>query len=246
MTRVAAVTGGAGGIGEAVVLRLAEDGCLPVVLDTNEAAARRLIAELKERDITAACLMVDVTQAAAVREAFGKIVSDFGRIDVLVNVAGGTLHKHAVEDFPLAHWQATIDANLTSAFLCSQAVIGAMKSQQGGSIINISSAIGFTGAVNRAAYAAAKSGIVGFSKALALELAPYGIRVNVVAPGRTATKRVVAGYSPEEWQSADKLNPLGRAAEPREIADAVAFLAAEASGYMTGQTLHVNGGKFIP
>ena len=246
MTRVAAVTGGAGGIGEAVVLRLAEDGCLPVVLDTNEAAARWLIAELKERDIAAACLMVDVTQAVAVREAFGKIVSDFGRIDVLVNVAGGTLHKHAVEDFPLAHWQATIDANLTSAFLCSQAVIGAMKSQQGGSIINISSAIGFAGAVNRATYATAKSGIVGFSKALALELAPYGIRVNVVAPGRTATKRVVAGYSPEEWQSADKLNPLGRAAEPGEIADAVAFLAAEASGYMTGQTLHVNGGKFMP
>lgn len=246
MIKIAAVTGGAGGIGEAVVLRLAGDGCFPIVLDINEVAARRLVTELKQRQIAAACFMADVTQATAVRETFGKIVGDFGRIDVLVNVAGGTLHKHAVENFSLAHWQATIDANLTSAFLCSQAVIGAMKSQQGGSIINISSAIGFTGAVNRAAYAAAKAGIVGFSKALALELAPYGIRVNVVAPGRTATTRVVAGYSPEEWRSADKLNPLGRAAEPREIADAVAFLAAEASGYITGQTLHVNGGKFMP
>ena len=244
--RVAAVTGGAGGIGEAVVSRLAEDGCVPIIIDTNEAGTRRLVTELKERNIAAAALTVDVTQAAAVREAFGKIVSDFGRVDVLVNVAGGTLHKHPVEDFPLAHWQATIDANLTSTFLCSQAVIGAMKSQHGGSIINISSAIGFTGAVNRSAYAASKAGIVGFSKALALEVAAHGIRVNVVAPGRTATRRVVAGYSADEWQAADKLNPVGRAAEPKDIAEAVAFLAGAASAYITGQTLHVNGGKFMP
>lgn len=246
MTRVAVVTGGAGGIGQAVVFRLAEDGYRPVIIDQNEAVTRELTAELKSKGIDGSSLIFDVTQAAAVRNAFAKIVTDFGRIDVLVNVAGGTLHKHAVEDFPLAHWQATIDINLSSTFLCCQAVIGAMKAQRSGSIVNVSSAIGFTGAVNRAAYAAAKAGIVGFSKALALELGPSGIRVNVVAPGRTATKRVVAGYSPEEWRSADKLNPLGRAAEPAEIADAVAFLASEASSYMTGQTLHVNGGKFMP
>lgn len=246
MTRVAAVTGGAGGIGEAVVLRLAEEGCRTIIIDQNETATHQLAAQLKAKSLEGVSLILDVTQAAAVREAFAKIVADFGRIDVLVNVAGGTLQRHRVEDFPLAHWQATVDANLTSTFLCSQAVIGVMKSQRSGSIINISSAIGFTGAVNRAAYAAAKAGIVGFSKALALELAPSGIRVNVVAPGRTATKRVVAGYSPEAWQSADKLNPLGRAAEPSEIADAVVFLASEASSYITGQTLHINGGKFMP
>jgi 3-oxoacyl-[acyl-carrier protein] reductase len=246
MARVAVVTGGAGGIGEAVVFRLAEDGCVPIVIDNNESAARNLVADLKARSITADFLHVDVTQRPAVQQAFAKIISDFGRLDVLVNVAGGTLYRHSVEDFPLAHWQATIDANLTSTFLCSQAVIGAMKARRSGSIINISSAIGFNGAINRSAYAAAKAGIVGFSKALALEVASHGIRVNVVAPGRTATKRVVAGYSPEEWRSADKLNPLGRAAEPREIADAVVFLASEASAYMTGQTLHVNGGKFMP
>ncbi len=246
MTRIAVVTGGAGGIGQAVVFRLAEDGCRPIVIDQNEGATREFVAELKSKGIEAVSIISDVTQETAVRNAFAKIVADFGRIDVLVNVAGGTLQKHTVEDFPLAHWQATIDANLTSTFLCSQAVIGAMKSQRSGSIVNISSAIGFTGAVNRGAYAAAKAGIVGFSKALALELGPFGIRVNVVAPGRTATKRVVAGYSPEEWRSADKLNPLGRAADPKEIADAVAFFASEASSYMTGQTLHVNGGKFMP
>ena len=246
MRRVAAVTGGAGGIGEAVVFRLAEDGCVPIVIDNNEAAGGHLSADLKARAIEAAFLLVDVTQRMEVQQAFAKIISDFGRIDVLVNVAGGTLHKHPVEDFPLAHWQATIDANLTSTFLCSQAAIGAMKSQGSGTIINIASAIGFTGAVNRSAYAAAKAGIVGFSKTLALEVASHGIRVNVVAPGRTATKRVVAGYSAEEWQAADRVNPLGRAASPRDIADAVAFLAGETSGYMTGQTLHVNGGRLMP
>ncbi len=246
MTRIAVVTGGAGGIGQAVVFRLAEDGCRPIIIDQNEAATREFVTELKSKGIEGSSFILDVTQETAVHNAFGKIVADFGRIDVLVNVAGGTLHRHAVEDFPLAHWQATIDVNLTSTFLCSRSVIGAMKSQRSGSIVNVSSAIGFTGAVNRAAYAAAKAGIVGFSKALALELGPFGIRVNVVAPGRTATKRVVAGYSPEEWRSADKLNPLGRAAEPKEIADAVAFFASEASSYMTGQTLHVNGGKFMP
>jgi NAD(P)-dependent dehydrogenase (short-subunit alcohol dehydrogenase family) len=246
MTRVAVVTGGAGGIGEAVVLRLAEEGCRTMIIDQNEAAARELATQLKSKKLEGFSFVLNVTQAAAVREAFAKIIVDFGRIDVLVNVAGGTLQRHRVEDFPLADWQATIDANLTSTFLCSQAVIGTMKSQRSGSIINISSAIGFTGAVNRAAYAASKAGIVGFSKALALELGPSGVRVNVVAPGRTATKRVVAGYSPEAWRSADKLNPLGRAAEPAEIADAVAFLASEASSYITGQTLHINGGKFMP
>ncbi|HEX9143227.1 MAG TPA: SDR family NAD(P)-dependent oxidoreductase, partial [Candidatus Binatia bacterium] len=182
MGKVAAVTGGAGGIGEAVVFRLAEEGCVPIVIDNNEAAVQQIIADLKARNIDAAFLLVDVTQRMEVQQAFAKIISDFGRIDVLVNVAGGTLHKHPVEDFPLAHWQATIDANLTSTFLCSQAVIGAMKSQGSGTIINIASAIGFTGAVNRSAYAAAKVGIVGFSKALALEVASHGIRVNVVAP----------------------------------------------------------------
>lgn len=246
MGKVAAVTGGAGGIGEAVVFRLAEEGCVPIVIDNNEAAVQQIIADLKARNIDAAFLLVDVTQRMEVQQAFAKIISDFGRIDVLVNVAGGTLHKHPVEDFPLAHWQATIDANLTSTFLCSQAVIGAMKSQGSGTIINIASAIGFTGAVNRSAYAAAKAGIVGFSKALALEVASHGIRVNVVAPGRTATKRVVAGYSADEWQAADSLNPLGRAAAPRDIADAVAFLAGGTSGYVTGQTLHVNGGRLMP
>ena len=116
------------------------------------------------------------------QKTFQKIISDHGRIDVLVNVAGGNLHRHKIEEFPLDHWRAVIDANQTSTFLCCRAVTGVMKCQKSGAIVNISSDIGFSGDANRSAYAAAKAGIVGFSKTLALELAPFGVRANVVAP----------------------------------------------------------------
>ncbi|HJU62641.1 MAG TPA: SDR family NAD(P)-dependent oxidoreductase, partial [Candidatus Binatia bacterium] len=172
-------------------------------------------------------------------------ISDHGRIDVLVNVAGGSLHRHKIEEFPLEHWQTVIDVNLTSTFLCCRAAIGVMKSRKSGAIVNISSDIGFSGDPSRSAYAAAKAGIVGFSKTLALELAPFGVRANVVAPGRIATPRVRATYSDAEWEAAAKRIPLGRAGEPEDIAEAVAFLASDSSRHMTGQTLHINGGRIM-
>ena len=120
-----------------------------------------------------------------------------------------------------------------------------MKNQKSGAIVNISSDIGFSGDAGRSAYAAAKAGIVGFSKTLALELAPYNVRANVVAPGRIATKRVRATYSDAEWEAAAKRIPLGHAGEPEDIAEAVAFLAGNSSRHMTGQTLHINGGRIM-
>jgi 3-oxoacyl-[acyl-carrier protein] reductase len=160
-------------------------------------------------------------------------------------VAGGSLHRHPIGEFPLDHWRAVIDANLTSTFLCCRAVIDLMKKQKSGAIVNISSDIGFSGDAGRSAYAAAKAGIVGFSKTLALELAPFGARANVVAPGRIATKRVRATYSDAEWETAAKRIPLGHAGEPSDVAEAVAFLAGDSSRHMTGQTLHINGGRIM-
>jgi NAD(P)-dependent dehydrogenase (short-subunit alcohol dehydrogenase family) len=180
-----------------------------------------------------------------VQKTFQKIISDHGHIDVLVNVAGGSLHRHPIGEFPLDHWRAVIDANLTSTFLCCRAVIDSMKTQKSGAIVNISSDIGFSGDAGRSAYAAAKAGIVGFSKTLALELAPFGARANVVAPGRIATKRVRATYSDAEWEAAAKRIPLGHAGEPSDVAEAVAFLAGDSSRHMTGQTLHINGGRIM-
>jgi len=245
MTQVAVVTGGASGIGQAVVERLVKDDFAVVILDINEEGGRQVAAAIRERGKQATFIGLDVTREADVQNAFQKIISDYGRIDVLVNVAGGSLHRHKIEDFSLDHWQAVIDVNLTSTFICCRAVTGLMKSQKSGAIVNISSDIGFSGDANRSAYAAAKAGIVGFSKTLALELAPFGARANVVAPGRIATKRVRATYSDAEWEAAAKRIPLGHAGEPEDIAEAVAFLAGESSRHMTGQTLHINGGRIM-
>jgi NAD(P)-dependent dehydrogenase (short-subunit alcohol dehydrogenase family) len=245
MNKLAVVTGGASGIGHAVVERLARDDFTVVILDINEESGKQVAAEIQRRGKPAAFIALDVTREADVQKTFQKIISDHGRIDVLVNVAGGSLHRHKIEEFPLSHWQAVIDVNLTSTFLCCRVVTGVMKSQKSGAIVNISSDIGFSGDATRSAYAAAKAGIVGFSKTLALELAPFGVRANVVAPGRIATKRVRATYSDAEWEAAAKKIPLGHAGEPEDVAEAVAFLAGDSSRHMTGQTLHINGGRIM-
>jgi 3-oxoacyl-[acyl-carrier protein] reductase len=245
MNKVAVVTGAASGIGQAVAEHLARDDCTVVILDINEEGGSQVAAELRTHGKQATFTRLDVTREADVQNTFQKIISDHGRIDVLVNVAGGSLHRHKIEEFPLDHWQAVIDVNLTSTFLCCRAVAGLMKSQKSGAIVNISSDIGFSGDPNRSAYAAAKAGIVGFSKTLALELAPFGVRANVVAPGRIATPRVRATYTDAEWEAAAKRIPLGHAGEPEDVAEAVAFLASESSRHMTGQTLHVNGGRIM-
>lgn len=243
---VAVVTGGAGGIGEAVVLRLVDDGFVVVVLDKNEKAGRDLVIEIEHGGGQGLFVGVDLTKKNDVKNAFERISSDLSTVDVLVNLAGGTLHKKRIEDFSLVEWHEVIDTNLTSAFLCCQSVVGTMKKHQKGVIINTSSDIGFTGSAERTAYAAAKAAIIGFSKSLALELAQFGIRVNVIAPGRTATKRVMSRYSSETWAAAAKEIPMGRAAEPREIAAGISFLASEDSNFITGHTLQVNGGLIMP
>ncbi len=245
MNKIAVVTGGASGIGQAVVERLVRDDFTALILDVNEEGGRQVAAQLQGRGKQAAFVRLDVTQETDVQAGFQQIISAHGRIDVLVNVAGGSMHRHKAEEFPLAHWHAVVDTNLTGTFLCCRAVIGTMKSQRSGAIINISSDIAFSGSENRAAYAAAKAGILGLSKTLALELAPFGVRVNVVAPGRIATKRVRATYSQNDWDAANKRIPLGHAGEPEDVAEAVAFLASEASRHMTGQTIHVNGGRIV-
>jgi 3-oxoacyl-[acyl-carrier protein] reductase len=245
MSKVAVVTGAASGIGQAVAERLARDDFTVIILDINEEGGKQIAADIRGRGKQASFIPLDVTREADVQKTFQKIFSGDGRIDVLVNVAGGSLHRHKIEEFPLDHWQAVVDVNLTATFLCCRAVIGVMKSQKSGAIVNISSDIGFSGDPNRSAYAAAKAGIVGFSKTLALELAPFGVRANVVAPGRIATKRVRATYSDAEWEAAAKRIPLGHAGEPEDVAEAVAYLASDASRHMTGQTLHINGGRIM-
>jgi len=245
MSKIAIVSGGAGGIGQAVAQRFVENKMFVVLLDMNEEAGKQVAADFVKCSAAVSFLQADLTQEAEVRATFEKIITAHDRVDALVNVAGGSLHRHQLEDFPLAHWRAVIDANLTSTFLCCRAVVALMKKQKSGAIVNISSDIGFSGDAGRSAYAAAKAGILGLTRSLALELATCGVRVNAVAPGRIATPRVRASYTDAEWDAAAKRIPVGRAGEPEDVAEAVAFLASDAAKHMTGQTIHVNGGRIM-
>jgi len=245
MNKVAVVTGGAGGIGQAVANRLAKDNYNLVILDMNDEAGIQVVADFHKRGLELRFLHADLTQEAEVQATFEKIKTNNARIDVLVNVAGGSLHRHNLEEFPLKEWQAVIDANLTSTFLCCRAVVGTMKNQKSGAIVNISSDIGFSGGEKRSAYAAAKAGILGLTKSLALELAASGVRVNAVAPGRISTPRARSHYSDAEWEEANRRIPMGHPGAPEDVAEAVAFLAGDSAKHLTGQTIHVNGGRIM-
>jgi len=244
--RIAIVAGGAGGIGEAIVRRLAEDDYVPIILDQDKQAGQAALAHLVSDGGRGEFIGLDLTQSTEVQGAFSKINAAHGRLDVLVNVAGGSLYKHPLEDFPLLEWKKVIDVNLKATFLCCQAFVQIMQSHNTGIIINTSSNFVVTGSATRSAYAASKAAVIAFTKSLALELGPHGIRANVVAPGLTATEKVMGHFSPELWAQQGKSVPMGRTAEVRDIGEAVAFLSSEASGYMTGQTLHVNGGLVMP
>jgi NAD(P)-dependent dehydrogenase (short-subunit alcohol dehydrogenase family) len=245
MNKVAVVTGGAGGIGQAVADRFAKDNYRVVILDVNDEAGKQVAADFRKRSVEISFHRADLTLEADVQVTFEKIKADHARIDILVNVAGGSMHRHRFEEFPLKDWQTVVDANLTSTFLCCRAVVGMMKNQKSGAIVNISSDIAFSGSENRSAYAAAKAGVLGLTKTLALELATFGVRVNAVAPGRIATPRVRAAYSDQEWEESNKRIPTGHPGAPEDVAEAVAFLASDAAKHMTGQTVHVNGGRIM-
>ncbi len=245
MHKVAVVTGGAGGIGRAVAERLGRDQFAIVLLDVNKQAGDQVASGFCQRGLEVSFIHADLSQETQVGAAFGRIIEAHGRIDALVNVAGGSLHRHLTEHFPLLHWRAVIDANLTSTFLSCRAVIGSMKQQKTGAIVNISSDIAFGGDADRPAYAAAKAAILGLTRSLALESASFGVRVNAVAPGRIATPRVRANYSDAEWEAAAKKIPLGHAGKAEDVAEVVAFLTSEAAMHITGQTVHVNGGRIM-
>jgi 3-oxoacyl-[acyl-carrier protein] reductase len=242
VNKIAVVTGGAGGIGQAVVLRLARAGFDVCIVDQNETAGRELAALLAQQKYSAEFYRVDLKRAAEIKNSFEHIYAKSERVDVLVNLAGGTLHKHPITQFPLSEWREVIDVNLKATFLCCQAVCKPMREAKSGVIINTASNFGITGSAGRTAYSAAKAAIIAFTKSLALEMAPYGVRVNTIAPGLTATARVLAVHSEEDWRRLSAGLPMGRAGEPHDIAEGVNFLAGDESAFMTGQLLHVNGG----
>ena len=243
--RVAVVTGGMGGLGEAISQRLARDGMRVVTTYSpgNEHAAEWLQTQ-KDAGFDFAAYRVDVAQYDSCMAAVRKIVGDLGRIDILVNNAGitrdGTFKKMSVED-----WRAVMQTNLDSVFNMTRQVLDGMLECQWGRIINISSVNGQKGAFGQANYAAAKAGLHGFTKALALEVARKGITVNTVSPGYLRTKMV--NKVPQDILNAKILPeiPVGRLGEPGEVAGLVAYLASDEAGFITGANIAINGGQHM-
>lgn len=242
--KVALVTGGGSGIGRATSLLLSREGSKVIVADILFEAAKQVAEEIHREGGSAYGLMVDVTQRASVQRMIQEARSRSGQIDILVNIVGGSTPKSVLE-MDESDWDRTLDLNLKSVFLCCSSVLGFMVERSYGKIVNLSSAQAFSGAPLRAAYAAAKGGVVGFTKSLALEVARLGISVNAVAPGLVATERVRAMHSEEEWQKAIASRPTGRAVSPEEVARVVLFLVQDGQSSITGQTIHVNGGALM-
>jgi 3-oxoacyl-[acyl-carrier protein] reductase len=244
--RVAIVTGAAQGIGAATARRLAAEGAVVAVVDLDEGRTKPVVDEIRTAGGTAVGYGCDVTDAAAVEATVGAVVQAHGRLDVLVNNAGIT-RDNLLFKMPVAEWEAVLRTNLTSMFLCCQAAQQHMVAARYGRIVNLSSrsALGNRGQVN---YAAAKAGVQGLTATLAIELGPFGITVNAVAPGYVATAMTAAtaarvGATPEDHQRmAAESTPLRRVAQPAEIASVIAFLASDDASYVSGQTLYVNGG----
>jgi len=243
--RVVAITGGSRGIGRAVALRFAEEKAKVVIVhyDPDESASKDTMNLLTERGAEAESHKVDVSAYGDVEVLFQDILSRYERVDVLVNNAGitrDTLVMRMSED----DWDAVMQVNLKSVFNCTHAVIRPMIKQRGGRIVNITSVVGLIGNVGQANYAASKAGIIGFTKTVAREVAARGITVNAVAPGFIDTE-MTASLSEKVKESFLRQIPLGRIGQPEDVAEAVYWLCSSAAGYITGQTVHVNGGMFM-
>lgn len=236
--KVAMVTGGARGIGREIALRLAEAGVDVVVSDVAD--AEPVAEEIRKTGRQSLAVTADVTSASDVASLVEKVVEKFERIDILVNNAGiardQLLLRMSDED-----WEAVLNVNLKSVFLCSRAVLRHMLRQRWGRIISISSIVGIVGNPGQANYASSKAGIIGFTKTLAREVGSRGITANAIAPGFIVSK-MTDQLSEEQKGEMLKRIPLGFLGTPRDVAEAVAFLASEEARYITGQVLGVDGG----
>jgi len=241
--RVALVTGASQGIGRACALNLAAAGASVALAARNQERLNELAQQISSSGGKAAAFALDVSDEEQIKSACKAIISQFGKIDILVNNAGIT-HDQLILRMKRADWDAVLNTNLTSAYLCIQQVIGTMLKQRWGRIINITSVFGQTGQAGQANYAASKAGLIGLTMAVAREVASRNITCNAVAPGFIETA-MTSGLSEDFKQNALKVIPLGRIGAPEDVAQAVGFLASDEAGYITGHVLNVNGGMFM-
>lgn len=240
---IALVTGASRGIGRAIAMQLGAHGATVIGTATSESGAAAIGDALAEAGVKGAGLALDVTQPEQIEQLLKTIAERFGDPTILVNNAGIT-RDNLLMRMKDEEWESIIETNLSSVFRLSKACIRSMMKARHGRIINIASVVGAMGNAGQANYAAAKAGVIGFSKSLARELGSRGITVNAVAPGFIDTD--MTRELPESSRTAlQQQIPLGRLGAPDDIAAAVVFLASPAGGYITGETLHVNGGMYM-
>jgi 3-oxoacyl-[acyl-carrier protein] reductase len=241
--KVALVTGASQGIGRAASLLLAEAGVRVAVAARNVEKLSTLAAEIVARGGEALAVPMDVADPAEVKAGFQQILAKFGKLDILVNNAAITRDTLALR-MKLEDWEAVVRTNLTGAHLCTQQALGAMLKQRSGRIINLTSVVAETGNAGQANYVASKAGLIGLTRAIAVEVASRNITVNAVAPGFIETP-MTDSLSQEMKDKVRALIPLGRFGSDRDVATAIVFLASDEAAYITGQVLRVNGGMHM-
>jgi 3-oxoacyl-[acyl-carrier protein] reductase len=239
--QVAIVTGSGQGIGKAIALRLAAEGADIGIIDVNSKNGEATGKEIRDLNRRAVSTAADVANFDAVGAAMNEIVDALGRLDVLVNNAGTEKRAPFLEITP-DDWQRQLDVNLSGTFYCSQVAAREMAKRRYGRIVNLSSVAGLIGPIDLAAYGAAKAGIVGLTRAAALDLADFGITVNAIAPGPIETELMLGVWSAEALRERPQHGAIARFGTVDEIAHAALFLASPASGFITGVTLSVDGG----
>lgn len=244
--RVALITGASQGIGRACAVKLAKCGASIALVARNQQKLEEVVQEISSTGntgILARAYPTDIENEEQVKASFKSVISEFGKIDILVNNAGIT-RDQLVMRMKRADWDAVLNTNLTSAYLCTQQAISSMLKQRWGRIINITSVFGQMGQAGQANYAASKAGLIGLTMAIAREVGSRNITCNAVAPGfiQTAMTEVL---SDEMKQTALKMIPLGRVGNPEEVANCVAFLASDEAAYISGHVLNVNGGMLM-
>ena len=242
--KVALVTGGSRGIGRAVALNLAENGAdVAINYAGNTAAAEEVKAAIEKLGRKAMLVQGSVADTDGVQAIVNQVVKELGRLDILINNAGIT-RDGLLMRMKEADWDAVLETNLKGVFNCSKAVMRTMMKQKSGRIVNMASVVGEMGNAGQANYAAAKAGVIGFTKSLAKEVASRGITVNAVAPGFIATDMTKVLTDDQKAEMA-KTIPLGRAGQPEDVANAVLFLVSDEAAYITGQVLNVDGGMVM-
>jgi NAD(P)-dependent dehydrogenase (short-subunit alcohol dehydrogenase family) len=247
--RTGLITGASKGIGRATALRLAGEGCAVAVNGRDVAAVDALVDEIHRKGGHAIPAVGDVGRPADVEQMVAGVVSEFGTIDILVNNAGGGSMARWLDDVDEAAWTKSLGGNLTSAFLVTKAVVPHMRARRRGRIVMVASIAGRNmSRLSGPEYSAAKGGMLAFMRHIAVELAPYNVTVNAVAPGPTMVERVAKKWELRGAEEREKILrniPLGRPAQPEEIAAPILFLASDDASYITGACIDVNGGAFM-